>query len=83
MCPRPTVADERPEFVAAYQRVRATVVEDRLDDMIEITDRDDPRPVGQARGGSTHDQGLAGPVWRSMGAFRRKVILLGPAVRDA
>jgi hypothetical protein len=34
-----------PEFVAAYQRMRATVVEDRLDDMIEIVDHPDLDPL--------------------------------------
>jgi hypothetical protein len=29
------------EFATAYQRVRANVIEDWLDDMIDIADRDD------------------------------------------
>jgi len=29
------------QFATAYQRVRASVIEDWLDDMIDITDRDD------------------------------------------
>jgi hypothetical protein len=36
---------EGPEFVAAYQCVRATVVEDWLVEMVEITDRDDLDPL--------------------------------------
>jgi hypothetical protein len=45
--------------VAAYQRVRATVVEDRLDDMIEIVDHPDLDPLDK-RGGSTTSRAPAG-----------------------
>jgi hypothetical protein len=41
----PPGAGAEPEYVAAYQRVRATVVEDRLDDMIEIVDHPDLDPL--------------------------------------
>jgi hypothetical protein len=39
------IASAASEFLAAYQRVRATVVEDWLDDMIEIVDHPDLDPL--------------------------------------
>jgi hypothetical protein len=36
---------DEPEFAAAYTRVRAAVVEDWVDDMIDITDREDLDPL--------------------------------------
>jgi len=46
--------------VAAYQRVRATVVEDWLDDRIWITDRDDLDPWESACGSTPGDLTMLG-----------------------